>query len=67
MRGAARGHRAVPAPAEPGNAAALPSVVTVFVSEGERSAVLRALRRLHPDRRVALLRALKVDTAGEKS
>ncbi len=39
----------------------LPHALTFFLQQRERSAVLRALKRLNPDRRAALLRALKID------
>ena len=41
----------------------LPSSLTVFLSNDERRLAIRALKKLGPDRRSALLRALKIDGA----
>lgn len=39
----------------------LPHALVFFLSRGQRRAVLRALRELHPTRETALLRLLGVD------
>ncbi|MEM8834288.1 MAG: hypothetical protein AAGD00_00575 [Planctomycetota bacterium] len=50
-----------PAPApEPGT---LPQPLTFFLTVDERRAVLRALRRMHTDRRRGLLVALRISPA----
>ena len=52
-----------PAPAAPPPQAALPHPITFFVTGRERTEVLRALRAVHRDRTVALLRALGIERA----
>jgi len=52
--------RVVPKPRAAGDGSEAMAAVTVFVTKAERAAVLRRLRRVHRDRRVALLRALGV-------
>ena len=51
-----------PAPTPPPTARDLPDTLTIFLRAGERSALLRALRKRDPDRRLALLKALDLDT-----
>jgi len=48
----------VPMPAEPRSVEDLPRVLSFAMSGGERSAVLRVLRRYGPDRSASLLAAL---------
>ena len=52
-----------PAPAVPVAQSELPHPITFFVTGRERTEVLRALRALHRDRTVALLRALGIERA----
>jgi hypothetical protein len=47
-------------PARPPKRGDMPHALTFFVSADERSAVLRRLRRHGKDRRLALLRALRI-------
>lgn len=46
----------------------LPHPITIFASARERGAILRALKRLDPDRRAALCKALGIspDTRAER-
>lgn len=49
----------VPAPRPWAGRGALPHPLTIFLTAAQRRAVLRALRTIHPDRAVALQRALR--------
>ncbi|MFK7883571.1 MAG: hypothetical protein AB8F26_05230 [Phycisphaerales bacterium] len=51
------------APKPPTPVSELPDAITVFVTRSERTAVLRALRAIHPDRANALLLALGIDAS----
>ena len=58
----------IPRPAKPPPVADLPHPLTFFLTGRERAAVLRALRRIHADRAVALIAVLASPaTASEKS
>ena len=48
----------VPHPAPPTDKDSLPTSLTLYLTAAQRRAVLRALRRIHPDRSAALLAAL---------
>ncbi len=62
-----RGGRRAEAPREAPDPSVQPHALTVFVTAGERSRVLAALRKHGVDRRLALLKALGVerDTHGK--
>ncbi len=49
-----------PQPHPPPNPDALPHPITFFTTARERSAILKALRRLSPDRRTALCKSLGI-------
>lgn len=51
---------APPQPHPPPNPEALPHPITFFTTARERSAILKALRRLAPDRRTALCKSLGI-------
>jgi len=55
-----RAGTAPPPPAPPPEVGALPCPLTFFLTQGQRVAVLRALRTIHEDRATALLRALDI-------
>ena len=48
----------IPRPAPPIAESILPTSLTLYLTAAQRRAVLRALRRIHPDRAAALLAAL---------
>ncbi|MEZ6242704.1 MAG: hypothetical protein R3B57_06635 [Phycisphaerales bacterium] len=50
----------MPAPRDAGDAGELPHALTFFLTSAQRTAVLRALRRVDEDRARALLRVLGV-------
>jgi hypothetical protein len=51
-----------PQPHPPPSPDALPHPITFFTTARERSAILKALRRLAPDRRTALCKSLGIKT-----
>jgi hypothetical protein len=54
----------IPHPATPPRGADLPRPLTFFLTTRQRAAVLRLLRRFHPDRAAALLSALDIPDQG---
>ncbi len=55
---ASREKPSMPPPAPPLAESLLPTSLTLYLTAAQRRAVLRALRRIHPDRTAALLAAL---------
>ncbi len=55
---ASREKPSIPRPAPPLAESLLPTSLTLYLTAAQRRAVLRALRRIHPDRTAALLAAL---------